>query len=199
MYKIVQFPTEILGRVYADCNEPFRICPIDTKMIEYHLVFMKEMRDFCSFSYTNCILTLLPGEKLMPRVKSINTYQHSKEFDKDRIISYQYCGLSYCSVAARVCQDPMTVIRVWNLWFQDDNMEYRAVSQQPPISSNREDRHAIRISLILSLCSDTSKCTLPVEIAICAARGCIDHAAQSRAQGQELGLFSRQQMSARTV
>ncbi|GFQ97727.1 uncharacterized protein TNCT_154161 [Trichonephila clavata] len=38
---------EILGRVYADCNEPLRICPIDTKMIEYHLVFMKEMRDFC--------------------------------------------------------------------------------------------------------------------------------------------------------
>ncbi|GFY67762.1 uncharacterized protein TNIN_5611 [Trichonephila inaurata madagascariensis] len=44
---VMIFLQEILGRVYADCNEPLRICPIDTKMIENHLVFMNEMRDFC--------------------------------------------------------------------------------------------------------------------------------------------------------
>ncbi|GFS60927.1 HTH_Tnp_Tc3_2 domain-containing protein [Trichonephila clavipes] len=50
--------------------------------------------------------------------------------------------------------------------------ESRAGSQRPPITSSREDRHVTRMDLM-------------------------DRAATSRALSEELGSFSRQQMSAR--
>ncbi|GFW64953.1 HTH_Tnp_Tc3_2 domain-containing protein [Trichonephila clavipes] len=64
----------------------------------------------------------------MPRVRSRNAYQHVSDFDKDRIVTYRDCGLSYCSIAVRI--DPMTVSRIWNQWVQDGNTERRARSQR---------------------------------------------------------------------
>ncbi|GFX20070.1 HTH_Tnp_Tc3_2 domain-containing protein [Trichonephila clavipes] len=72
----------------------------------------------------------------MPPVRSRNAYQHIYDFDKGRIVAYRNCGLSYHSIAARVSRDPISVSRIWNRWVQDSNMERRAVSQRPPISSN---------------------------------------------------------------
>ncbi|GFW70405.1 HTH_Tnp_Tc3_2 domain-containing protein [Trichonephila clavipes] len=80
------------------------------------------------------------------------------------------CGLSYRSTAARVGRDTTTVSRMWNRWFQDGNMERRAGSQRPPITSSREDRHVTRMTLM-------------------------DHASMSGALSQELGSFARQQVS----
>ncbi|GFY34945.1 HTH_Tnp_Tc3_2 domain-containing protein [Trichonephila clavipes] len=68
----------------------------------------------------------------------------------------------------------MTVNRIWNRWVQDGNMERCAGSQQPPITSSREDTHITLMALM-------------------------DHAATSRALSQEWGSFARQQVSARTV
>ncbi|GFT92666.1 hypothetical protein TNCV_667571, partial [Trichonephila clavipes] len=56
----------------------------------------------------------------------------------------------------------------------DGNAECRARSQRPPISSSREDKHVTRMALMSS--EDPS-----------------------RALNQELGAFSRQQVSARTI
>ncbi|GFV28817.1 uncharacterized protein TNCV_3987661 [Trichonephila clavipes] len=67
----------------------------------------------------------------------------------------------------------MTLSRVWNRWFQDSNMERRDVSQQPPITSSREDRYVTHMVLM-------------------------DRAATSRALSQELRSFARQQVAART-
>ncbi|GFV34842.1 HTH_Tnp_Tc3_2 domain-containing protein [Trichonephila clavipes] len=106
----------------------------------------------------------------MSRVKSRNAYQPIFDFDKGRIVAYRDCGLSYCSIAARVGRDPMTVIRN----SQDGNTERRAGSQRSPITNSREDRHVTHIALM-------------------------DRAAKSRALSQELGSFARQQVSAQTV
>ncbi|GIY67361.1 hypothetical protein CDAR_255051 [Caerostris darwini] len=80
--------------------------------------------------------------------------------------SYRDCGLSYRSVAARVGRDPMTVTKIWNRWIQDHNTERRAGSQQPPITSSREDRRVTYMALR-------------------------DRAATSRALSQESGSFER--------
>ncbi|GFV28492.1 hypothetical protein TNCV_3984431 [Trichonephila clavipes] len=64
-----------------------------------------------------------------------------------RIIVSQYC----CS---RVGRDPMTVSRMWNRWVQDGNMERRAGSQRPPITSSREDKHDTPMAL--TDCAGTS-------------------------------------------
>ncbi|GFT37078.1 HTH_Tnp_Tc3_2 domain-containing protein [Trichonephila clavipes] len=68
----------------------------------------------------------------------------------------------------------MTVIRIWNRWFQDSNTERRAGSQRPSIISSREARHVTRMALM-------------------------DRAATSRALSQELGLFARQQIKCLAV
>ncbi|PRD26599.1 UNVERIFIED_CONTAM: Potassium voltage-gated channel subfamily KQT member 1 [Trichonephila clavipes] len=59
------------------------------------------------------------------------------------------CGLSHRSITAHVGRDPMTVSRIWNLWVQDGNMERRAGSRRPPITSNREDRHELITTLYI--------------------------------------------------
>ncbi|GFV43284.1 adhesion G protein-coupled receptor B2 [Trichonephila clavipes] len=58
----------------------------------------------------------------MYRVRSINVCKHFSDFDKDRIVPYRACGLSYRSIVARVGRDPMTISRIWNGWFQEDNL-----------------------------------------------------------------------------
>ncbi|GFW13931.1 HTH_Tnp_Tc3_2 domain-containing protein [Trichonephila clavipes] len=77
-------------------------------------------------------------------------------------------------IAAPVGRDPMTVSRVWSRWVQDGDTERQAGSQQFPITSSQEDRNVTRISLR-------------------------DREATSRALSQELGPFTRQQVSTRTV
>ncbi|GFV89246.1 HTH_Tnp_Tc3_2 domain-containing protein [Trichonephila clavipes] len=68
----------------------------------------------------------------------------------------------------------MIVSRLWNRWVQDGNTERRPVSQLPPITSSRGERHVTHMTLI-------------------------DYAATSRALREELGSFARQQVSAPTV
>ncbi|GFX52183.1 HTH_Tnp_Tc3_2 domain-containing protein [Trichonephila clavipes] len=55
----------------------------------------------------------------MPRVRSINAYQHVSDLEQGRIVTYRDCALSYRSIVARVGRDPMTVSRVWNRWVQN--------------------------------------------------------------------------------
>ncbi|GFS49588.1 uncharacterized protein TNCV_821321 [Trichonephila clavipes] len=62
------------------------------------------------------------------------------DFDKGCIVEQRDCGLSYRSIAARVCRDRITVSRIWNRRVQDGNMEHHAGSQRPFITSSREDR-----------------------------------------------------------
>ncbi|GFT72390.1 hypothetical protein TNCV_3609331 [Trichonephila clavipes] len=51
------------------------------------------------------------------------------------------------SIAARIGRDPMTDGRIWNRWVQGGNMECRAGSQRPPITSRRENRHVTHMAL----------------------------------------------------
>ncbi|GFU09067.1 hypothetical protein TNCV_1319251 [Trichonephila clavipes] len=55
----------------------------------------------------------------MPHERSRNAYQHVSDLDKGRIVMYRNYSLSYRSIAAIVCQDPMTVSRIWNRWDTD--------------------------------------------------------------------------------
>ncbi|GFW44632.1 HTH_Tnp_Tc3_2 domain-containing protein [Trichonephila clavipes] len=109
---------------------------------------------------------------MMPRVRSMNAYQHFSDFDKSRIVVYRDRGLSHRIIATLIVRDVMTVSRILIRWVQDGNTKRRTVSQ-PAITSSCENRHVIR-------------------------RALMDHAATSRALSQELGSFGRQQMFART-
>ncbi|GFT10782.1 HTH_Tnp_Tc3_2 domain-containing protein [Trichonephila clavipes] len=111
---------------------------------------------------------------VLPRVKARNAFQHTYDFAKGRVMVYRDYNLSYRSIASRVGRDPITVSRIWNGWFQDRNMERRAVSQRLRIPSSQGDKHVTRIILM-------------------------DRVATSRALSQELGSFERQQLSVRTV
>ncbi|GFS71256.1 HTH_Tnp_Tc3_2 domain-containing protein [Trichonephila clavipes] len=81
---------------------------------------------------------------------------------------------SASDTAAGVGRDPMTFSKIWNQSVQGGNMERRARSQRPPITSSRQDRHVTCMALM-------------------------DHAALSRALSQELGSFARQKVSVRTA
>ncbi|GFU38429.1 HTH_Tnp_Tc3_2 domain-containing protein [Trichonephila clavipes] len=89
----------------------------------------------------------------MPHVRSRNAYQQVSDFDKGRTAAYGYCDLSYCSFAASVGQDSMTVCRILNRWVQDGNAERHAGSQRSPITSSREDRHITRMALMVRAAS----------------------------------------------
>ncbi|GFT22463.1 HTH_Tnp_Tc3_2 domain-containing protein [Trichonephila clavipes] len=87
----------------------------------------------------------------MPRVRSINVYQHVSYLGNNLIAAYRNCGLSYRSIAARVDRDPMTVSRIRNRWVQDDNTERRAGSQRPPTTSSQEaagNKHVTHMALM---------------------------------------------------
>ncbi|GFX85793.1 hypothetical protein TNCV_2471951 [Trichonephila clavipes] len=73
----------------------------------------------------------------MLRERSRNAYQRVSGFDKARIVAYRDCGFSYRSIAARVDQDQMTVGRLGYRWVQKGNMERRAASRRPSITSRR--------------------------------------------------------------
>ncbi|GFX72417.1 HTH_Tnp_Tc3_2 domain-containing protein [Trichonephila clavipes] len=77
----------------------------------------------------------------MPLVRSRNAYQHVSDFGKGRIVSYRNCGLSYHSISARKGRDPITGSTIWNRWVQEDKTKRHTGSQNPPITSNRQDRH----------------------------------------------------------
>ena len=52
----------------------------------------------------------------MPRVGRKSAYKHVSNFGRGRIAAYRYCGLNYCSFAARFDLHPMNVCRIYNLW-----------------------------------------------------------------------------------
>ncbi|GFX17576.1 uncharacterized protein TNCV_3411761 [Trichonephila clavipes] len=105
---------------------------------------------------------------VISRVRKRNEFQHISDFDKGRIAAYRICCLSYHSIAARVGLYPMTVSRICNRWVQNGNIESRAESQRPPVTSSQEHRHVTRMDLM-------------------------DREAMSRALSQELGLCLQHQ------
>ncbi|GFV42920.1 HTH_Tnp_Tc3_2 domain-containing protein [Trichonephila clavipes] len=110
----------------------------------------------------------------MHHVRSRNAYQHVSDFDTGRIVEHWDCGLSYRSIAARINRYPINDSRIWHGWAQDGKTECRTESQQPPITSSREERHTTRMILM-------------------------DRTVTIRGQDKELVSFERQQVSARTV
>ncbi|GFT69428.1 HTH_Tnp_Tc3_2 domain-containing protein [Trichonephila clavipes] len=106
--------------------------------------------------------------------RSRNAYQHISDFAKDPIVVQRKCSISYHSIAVHVGGYPMNVCRIWNRWVQDGKPERLAESLWPPVTSSREDRHVN-------------------------SRDLMDHANTSRGLSQELGSFSRRQVSTRTV
>ncbi|GFW76253.1 HTH_Tnp_Tc3_2 domain-containing protein [Trichonephila clavipes] len=68
----------------------------------------------------------------------------------------------------------MTVGIVWSRWVQNGNTERCAESRRPPITSNQNDRHVTRMTLM-------------------------NREVMSRAVSQELRSFARQLVSAQTV
>ncbi|GFU10511.1 hypothetical protein TNCV_4076601 [Trichonephila clavipes] len=70
----------------------------------------------------------------------------------------------------------MTVSRIWNLWVQDVNTEHRDKSQRTFITSSREDRNVIRMKLLVRAAGTNTP-----------------------RPSQELGAFTRQQVSLRPV
>ncbi|GFW73987.1 HTH_Tnp_Tc3_2 domain-containing protein [Trichonephila clavipes] len=77
---------------------------------------------------------------------SRKAYQHVSDFDKGPFVAYR--DWAVYRIAARVYQDPMSVSRIWNRWFQDSNTERLAGSQRLPITSSRRDRHVTRMALM---------------------------------------------------
>ena len=64
----------------------------------------------------------------MSHVRRKHTYQQIPDFDGGRIVAYLDYGLSYRRIAACVVRNLMTICRMWNQWFREDNMERRAES-----------------------------------------------------------------------
>ncbi|GFV82495.1 transposable element Tcb1 transposase [Trichonephila clavipes] len=83
----------------------------------------------------------------MPRRKQRSAFDQVSEFDRGRIVAYQYCGLSFKEIGSRVGRNQTTVMRICDRWMQEGTTDRRGRSHSPQFTPYREDRQIVRMAV----------------------------------------------------
>ncbi|GFV97155.1 transposable element Tcb1 transposase [Trichonephila clavipes] len=82
----------------------------------------------------------------MSRRKQRSASDQVFEFDRERIVAYRDCGLSFREIGSRVGRNQTTVMRICELWMQEGIMDRRGRSHPPQCTTSREDRQIVRMA-----------------------------------------------------
>ncbi|GFU47764.1 transposable element Tcb1 transposase [Trichonephila clavipes] len=84
---------------------------------------------------------------VMSRRKQRSAFDQVSEFDRGRIETYRDCGLSFREIGSRVGRNPITVMRIWDCWMQEDMTDRRSELHPPQCTTSREDRQMVRMAV----------------------------------------------------
>ncbi|GFX23652.1 probable RNA-directed DNA polymerase from transposon X-element [Trichonephila clavipes] len=82
--------------------------------------------------FTTCI------SGVITRKKQRSAFDQVSEFDRGRIVAYQYCGLPFREIGSRVGQNQTTVMRICDRWMQEGTTNKRGQSHPPQCTTSLE-------------------------------------------------------------
>ncbi|GFW48633.1 transposable element Tcb1 transposase [Trichonephila clavipes] len=65
--------------------------------------------------------------------KQRSAFDQATEFDRERIVAYQDCGLSFREIDSRVGRNQTTVMRICDRWMQEGTTDRRGLSHPPQL------------------------------------------------------------------
>ncbi|UYV70771.1 hypothetical protein LAZ67_8000553 [Cordylochernes scorpioides] len=83
----------------------------------------------------------------MPRRKQRSSFDQVSEFDRERIVAYRDCGLSFREIGRRVGLNQTTVMRICDRWMQEDTTDRRVRSHPPKCTTPCADRQIVRMAV----------------------------------------------------
>ncbi|UYV73232.1 IKK1 [Cordylochernes scorpioides] len=77
----------------------------------------------------------------MPRRNQRSSFDQVSEFDRERIVDYRDCELSFKKIGSRVGRNQTTVMRICDRWMQEGTSDRRVRSHPPQCTISRADRY----------------------------------------------------------
>ncbi|GFU94813.1 transposable element Tcb1 transposase [Trichonephila clavipes] len=110
----------------------------------------------------------------MSRRKQQSAFDQVSEFDREKIVAYRDCGLSFRKIGSHVGRNQTTVMRICDRWMQEGTTDRRCRSDPPQCTTSREDRQIVRMTVT-------------------------DHSVQSRIVAQHIESVTNHSVLARTL
>ncbi|GFS72456.1 transposable element Tcb1 transposase [Trichonephila clavipes] len=110
----------------------------------------------------------------MSRRKQRSAFDQVSEFDRERIVAYRDCGLSFREIGSRVGRNQTTVMWICDHWMQEGTTDRRGRLHLPQCTTSREDRQIVRMAVT-------------------------DHSVTSRTVAQHIESVTHHSVSARTI
>ncbi|UYV78474.1 hypothetical protein LAZ67_16001621 [Cordylochernes scorpioides] len=76
-----------------------------------------------------------------------SSFDKESEFDKERIVAYRDCGLSFRKIGSRAGRNQTTVMRICDSWMQESTTDRRVRSHPPWCTLSRADRQIVRMAV----------------------------------------------------
>ncbi|GFS92998.1 transposable element Tcb1 transposase [Trichonephila clavipes] len=83
----------------------------------------------------------------MSRRKQRSAFDQVSEFDRERIVAYIDCGLSFREIDSRVGRNQTTAMQICDCWMQEGTMDRCGRSHPPRCTTSREDRQIVRMAV----------------------------------------------------
>ncbi|UYV71893.1 hypothetical protein LAZ67_9000960 [Cordylochernes scorpioides] len=80
-------------------------------------------------------------------LKTTIIFDQVSEFDRGRIVAYQYCGLSFREIGSCVGRNQTTATRICDRWMQEGATDRRVRSHPPQCTTSRADRQIVRMAV----------------------------------------------------
>ncbi|GFX56356.1 uncharacterized protein TNCV_2242881 [Trichonephila clavipes] len=104
--------------------------------------------DFNDFKFSNCVfLVVFSKNDQLCRRKQQSAFDQVSEFDRERIVAYRDCGLSFREIVSRVVRKQTTVMRICDRWMQEGTTDRRDRSHPPQCTTSREYRQIVRMAV----------------------------------------------------
>ncbi|GFW29863.1 transposable element Tcb1 transposase [Trichonephila clavipes] len=83
----------------------------------------------------------------MSRRKQQSAFDQLFEIDRERIVAYRDCGLSFREIGSRVGRNQKTVMRICDHWMQEGTTDRRSRSHPPQCTTLREDTQILLMAV----------------------------------------------------
>ncbi|GFY35051.1 transposable element Tcb1 transposase [Trichonephila clavipes] len=83
----------------------------------------------------------------MSRRKQRSAFDQVSEFDRERIVAYRDCGLSFRQIGRRVGRNQTTVMWICDRWMEEGTTDRHGRSHPPQCTTSREDWQIVRMAV----------------------------------------------------
>ncbi|GFX05470.1 HTH_38 domain-containing protein [Trichonephila clavipes] len=84
----------------------------------------------------------------VPRGRHRTSFEQVSEFDRERIVVYRNCELSFREIGQCVGRNQATVMQICHCWMQERTTDHQRRSYSPHCTPAREDRLIMRMTVM---------------------------------------------------